>query len=113
MQRTFVGLPFFEREWQRLGLSDDDRRGLESELLENPTKGDLIEGTGGIRKIRRPLAGKGKSGGVRVFYYDDGEQLFILLLAVIKKGEKENLTKAERNELGKLVKQEIQNYRRK
>jgi mRNA-degrading endonuclease RelE of RelBE toxin-antitoxin system len=113
MQRTFVGLPFFEREWQRLGLSDDDRRGLESELLENPTKGDLIEGTGGIRKIRRPLAGKGKSGGVRVFYYDDGEQLFILLLAVIKKGEKENLTKAERNELGKMVKQEIQNYRRK
>jgi hypothetical protein len=113
MIRTFVGLPFFEREWSRLGLTDEDRRALESELLEKPTKGAIIAGTGGIRKIRRPIAGKGKSGGIRVFYYDDGQFCFVLFMAVIAKGEKENLNTAERTELGKLVTQEILNYRRK
>jgi mRNA-degrading endonuclease RelE of RelBE toxin-antitoxin system len=113
MKRTFVGLPYFEREWRRIGLTDEDRRGLEIELLEDPTKGDLITGAGGIRKLRRPLPGTGKSGGIRVFYYDDGEHLFVLLLAVIKKGEKENLTKSERNELAKLIQTEIVHYRSK
>jgi mRNA-degrading endonuclease RelE of RelBE toxin-antitoxin system len=113
MKRTFVGLPFFEQEWQRLGLADEERRGLEAELLKNPAKGTLIPGTNGIRKLRRPLLGKGKSGGIRVFYYDDGELFLILFMAVIKKGEKENLSKAERNALGELVNKEIQSYRRK
>ncbi len=45
-----------------------------------------------------------------MFYYDDGQDCFVLFMAVIKKGEKENLSTAERNELGKLVAQEIQNY---
>ena len=111
VKRIFVGLPFFEREWHRIGLSDEDRRALELELLEEPTKGDLIAGTGGIRKIRRPMPGSGKSGGIRVFYYDDSGYLYILLLAVIKKGEKENLTKSERNELAKLIEREIKHYR--
>jgi hypothetical protein len=113
MQRTFIGLPFFEREWQRPGLTDEDRRALESELLANPTKGLLIPGTNGIRKLRRPIFDQGKSGGIRVFYFDDGRHFFILFMAVIKKGEKENLTKAERNELGKLVDEEILHYSRK
>ncbi len=111
MERVFIGLPLFEKEWERLGLTDEDRRALELELLETPSKGDLIEGTNGIRKLRRPLRGKGKSGGVRVFYYDDGLYLYVLLLAVIKKSEMENLTKAERSELGQLVVKEIEKYR--
>ena len=111
MKRIFVGLPFFEREWQRLNLTDEDRRALESELLENPSKGTIIAGCNGIRKLRRPLANKGKSGGIRVFYYDDEQYCYLFFMAVIKKGEKENLTTAERAELGKLVVQEIQNYR--
>lgn len=113
MLRTFVGLPFFEREWQRLNLKDEDRRALEVELLENPAKGTLISGTNGIRKIRRPMTGKGKSGGIRIFYYDDAHQCFVLLMAVIKKGEKENLTTAERTELGNLVTREILNDRKR
>ncbi len=60
MIRTFVGLSLFERDWQRLGLTDEDRRALESELLENPTEGAIIAGTSGIRRVRRPIAGKGK-----------------------------------------------------
>lgn len=111
MIRTFVGLPYFEREWQRLGLNDDDRRELEIDILENPTKGVLIPGTNGIRKIRRPVPGQGKSGGIRVFYYEHGRYFLIFLMAVIKKGEKENLTAAERADLAKLVVKEIQNRR--
>lgn len=112
MRRVFVGMPFFEREWRRLGLTDDDRRALEQDLLENPSKGSLIAGTHGIRKLRRPLEGRGKSGGIRVFYFDDGQYCFVLFLAVIKKGEQENLTPAERAELAKLVTQEILKYRK-
>ena len=48
-----------------------------------------------------------------MFYYDDGLNCFVLLMAVIKKGEKENLSAAERAELSKLVAQEISNYRKK
>ena len=107
MLRAFVGLPFFERERRRLGLSDGDRRGLEADLLENPKAGPLVADTNGVRKLRRPITGKGKSGGIRVFYYDDGQRFLILFLAVIKKGEQENLSKAERLELGRMVKEEI------
>lgn len=53
MRRTFVGLPYFEKEWKRLGLTDDDRRALENELIVNPTKGVLIAGTNGTGRIGR------------------------------------------------------------
>ena len=112
MIRTFVGLRFFEQEWERLELTDEDRRALENELLENPAKGSLIAGTNGIRKIRPPIIGKGKRGGIRVFYYDDGRYCFVLFMAVIKKGEMENLSMSQRMDLGKLVTQEILHYRK-
>ncbi len=57
MRRTFVGLPYFEKEWKRLGLTDDDRRALENELIVNPTKGVLIAGTN-----RRGANGTGRIG---------------------------------------------------
>ena len=103
MKRIFVGLPVFEKRWRELGLDDEARRTLELELLEDPTRGDLIRETGGIRKIRRPFPGQGKSGGLRVFYYDylPAEKLFFF--AVIKKGEQENLSKEERNILAQLL----------
>lgn len=68
--------------------------------------------TGGIRKLRWARKGKGKSGGVRViyFFYDDRMPLF--LFTIFGKGEKENLRKSERNELGKLANVLIKTYRR-
>ena len=50
-------------------LSDDDYRSLQSYLLQKPDAGDLIRGSGGVRKVRWAPAGKGKSGGVRAIYY--------------------------------------------
>jgi mRNA-degrading endonuclease RelE of RelBE toxin-antitoxin system len=50
-------------------LTDEEYRGLQNELVEDPQRGDLIKGGGGIRKLRHAVQGRGKSGGVRVIYY--------------------------------------------
>ena len=73
-------------------------------LAADPLCGDLIQGTGGVRKIRFAVRGKGKSGGVRVVYYYYNETRPLFLLTVFSKNEKDNLTMAERNSLAKLVK---------
>lgn len=73
-------------------------------LAADPLCGDLIQGTGGVRKIRFAIQGRGKSGGVRVVYYYYNETRPLFLLTVFSKNEKDNLTMAERNSLAKLVK---------
>lgn len=72
-------------------------------LAAQPRAGDLIQGTGGIRKLRWARGGRGKSGGVRVIYYFHSDRIPLYLLTVFGKGEKADLGKGERNELAKLV----------
>ena len=103
ISRLFVGMPAFEKGWSRCGLTDEDRRALELLLLHDPKAGAVIQGTNGVRKVRHPLPGRGKSGGVRVFYFDFETLGRIYLLAVIQKGDQGNLTKEERNDLGALI----------
>ena len=62
-----------------------------------------MQGTGGIRKLRWARGSRGKSGGVRVIYYYHDERIPLYLLTVFGKNERANLSKAERNELAKLV----------
>ena len=50
-------------------LSDDEYRALQAYLMQKPDAGDLIKGSGGVRKVRWASEGMGKSGGVRVIYY--------------------------------------------
>ena len=64
--------------------------------------GDLIEGTGGVRKLRWARDGRGKSGGVRVIYHFHGDAMPLYLLTMFAKNEQANLSKAERNELATL-----------
>lgn len=73
-----------------------------------PKAGVIISGTDGIRKLRWARQGMGKSGGVRVIYYFHNEQMPLYLLTVFGKSEKANLSKAERNELAKLVRLLVQ-----
>lgn len=68
-----------------------------------PLSGDLIQGTGGLRKLRFAVEGKGKSGSVRIIYYYYNESIPVFLITVFAKKEKDNLTKAERNMLAKVV----------
>jgi hypothetical protein len=86
-------------------LTEEDRRELELLLLEEPTRGQLIERTGGFRKVRfaRPSRREGKSGGTRVIYYLLDRRDRIYLLLVYAKGVKDDLTRAEENDLKKLA----------
>ena len=104
MKRTFIALPTFWQDWTSFGLSEEDLRNLELHLLENPQAGDLIVGSGGIRKIRWSRPGMGKRGGVRVFYFDFTKKSRLYFFAVIGKSERENLTKREINILSDVIK---------
>ena len=73
-------------------------------LLKNPESGKIMEGTGGIRKVRFPLENRGKSGSVRVCYTDFAEYEVIYLITAFEKKEQENLTMEEKNAIKKLVK---------
>jgi len=84
-------------------LEDADRRAIVDHLAAHPAAGDLIEGTGGVRKMRWARDGRGKSGGVRVIYYFHSEAMPLYLLTMFAKNERANLSKAERNALAGLV----------
>lgn len=96
-------LPSFRSDWKALGLTDSDLRRLQEELLANPKTGNAIQGTGGVRKMRFAFENRGKSGSVRIIYVDFEIHEKLYLLTAYPKSEKDNLTKAERNELKKLV----------
>ncbi|MEJ5202637.1 MAG: type II toxin-antitoxin system RelE/ParE family toxin [Anaerolineales bacterium] len=72
-------------------LSDDEYLGLQSFLLQYPEAGKVVPGSGGIRKVRWAMSGKGKSGGVRVIYYFKRQDDEIWLLTIYSKNEVENI----------------------
>ncbi len=109
---TIAELPEFIRIADKL-LSDSERQDIIRYLAERPKAGDLMEGTGGVRKLRWGRGGTGKSGGVRVIYYFHDEVMPLYLLTMFAKGDQANLSKAERNELASLVKLLVQIWRRK
>ena len=78
--------------------ADDVLANIENDLLQNPERGDLIQGTGGIRKSRAadPSRGKGKRGGFRYMYYYIEQDGQILLLMIFSKNEQDNLTAAQK-----------------
>ena len=106
---TIVELPEFIKKAEKL-LLKSERDELLYYLSSNPKSGTLIQGTGGIRKLRWASKGKGKSGGSRVIYLFYNETVPLFLLTIFGKNEKVNLSKSERNELAKLVKELIKNY---
>ena len=103
MTRLFIELPSFRSEWKSMGLTDTDLRRLQEQLLANPAAGSVIQGTGGVRKMRFAFENRGKSGSIRVIYVDFVPFEKLYLLTAYPKSEKDNLTKEERNELKKLV----------
>ena len=100
--QTIVELPEFIRTSEGL-FSDEEKRSLINYLAAHPQSGDLIRGTGGIRKLRWAIQGKGKSGGARVIYYYHNETIPLFLLTAFGKNEKTNISPAERNDLAKLT----------
>ena len=99
---TVAELPEYIRCAERL-LSEAERRDVVDFLAARPRTGDLIQGTGGVRKLRWSRGGRGKSGGVRVIYYFHSDRMPLYLLTVFGKGDKADLTGAERGELRELI----------
>ena len=84
-------------------LSDDEYRHLQNHLVERPDAGDVIRGSGGVRKVRWASRGKGKSGGVRVIYYRAKADEQTFLLTLYGKGEQETLSAADLKRVVKLL----------
>jgi hypothetical protein len=78
-----------------------------------PTCGDLIPGSGGLRKVRIGRDGIGKRGGTRVVYYFYNEDFPILLLALYAKNEKGDLTAAEKREFAALMREIVRQWKEK
>ena len=96
-------MPEFDRQWQKMGLGDNELLLLQETLLENPKAGKVIKGTKGLRKIRIAFEGQGKSGSGRVTYIDFTVHETIYLITAFSKKEKDNLSQAERNAIAKII----------
>ena len=72
-------------------LTDDEYVGLQGFMLKYPEAGKIVPGSGGVRKLRWAIAGKGKRGGVRVIYYFKKQENEIWMLTIYGKSEVENI----------------------
>ncbi len=90
-------------------MSDDEYQKLQKALIEVPTSGKIMTGSGGIRKVRWKLPGRGKSGGARVIYYWATYKSQIFMLFAYPKNEMENITKEQLSILKKAVETEFKN----
>ena len=87
-------------------LSDDDYRGLQSYLLQKPDAGDIVRGSGGVRKIRWAPQGKGKSGGVRVMYYWKKSDHEIWMLTIYSKSERATISGHQLKQISEAIRHE-------
>lgn len=109
MKAIFVELPAFERYRERY-MDDAGFRAFQNELTKNPIAGDVIPGTGGLRKVRvgDSRRGKGKRGGLRVIYYWWAGGLQFWLFTLYDKDEMDDLLPKERQALAEMLRHEIQ-----
>ena len=108
MKALFIELPPFER-YRQYYLADNDYRNLQDLLLLSPKAGDVIAGTGGLRKLRfgDPSRGKGKRGGLRIIYYWYEIKLQFWLFTIYDKDEMSDLGQKERKALMYLLNKEL------
>ena len=84
-------------------MSDDEYRALQETLVNRPGMGDIVPGTGGLRRVRWKQDGHGKSGGVRVIYYWMTEDEHLYMLYVYPKSKQEDLTAEQKKGLKSIV----------
>ena len=93
-------------------MSETERSALIDYVAGNPSAGDVIQGTGGVRKLRFARTGAGKRGGYRVVTFYTGSALPVFLLTVFAKNVRENLSRVDRNDFQILTRSIVENYRR-
>jgi hypothetical protein len=109
--QTVIQPQAFLADCRDAGLSEEELTHIIVEISKDPSLGDLIPRTGGARKRRFAGRGKGKSGGYRTVSYYAGSDVPVLMLALINKGERADLSEAERNALRKELAGYVRDYR--
>jgi hypothetical protein len=107
--QTVIEMPTFLHDCRR--LSEEERLSIVAAVAADPHLGDLMPGTGGARKRRFPGRGKGKSGGYRAVTYYAADDVPVLLLALIDKGERADLPRAEQTALRDRLSRFAETYR--
>jgi hypothetical protein len=102
---TFIQTPLFLTKIKRMGFTDEDLQALEAMIMDRPDAGDVMQGTGGLRKVRfaPPSWHVGKSGATRVCYIVFAEISACYFLMAFQKNEKPNLTAPEKASMRKWI----------
>ena len=106
MNIIFIETPEFVKKVDLLANQEEFIQ-LQDELIDNPLKGKIIQGTGGARKVRMRIKGSGKSGGARVIYYFYDMKGEIWFLDMYVKNEKADLYKSDKKKLYNFIKEKI------
>ena len=109
---SVIETPEFLSAMRRL-MDDEERALLVDYLAHHPAAGDLIPGTGGVRKLRWGLDGRGKRGGARVIYFYHNTELPLFALTAYAKNERADLSQEDRNDFRRLTKLLVDNYARR
>ena len=99
---TVVETPLFSKLWPAY-WTEDERGAFAAFMAENPDHGDVVPGSGGVRKVRWSRAGSGKSGGVRVIYFARNEEGELVLLFIYAKAKMDSLKASTLKELRNAV----------
>jgi mRNA-degrading endonuclease RelE of RelBE toxin-antitoxin system len=102
---VIIETSIFTRQVREL-LSDGEYRDLQEALVSRPDAGSVVRGSGGLRKLRWGVRGKGKRGGVRIIYYWAARRAQILMLLIYSKSERDDLTPGQLKSLKRVVEEE-------
>ena len=109
--QTIVETPGYLKAAEAI-FTESERERIMTMIASDPDCGEVMQGTGGFRKVRVARAGMGKRGGARVIYILRGERFPIFLIAAYAKNEKDNLTKKERTALSRRGDEIFERYSR-
>jgi hypothetical protein len=109
---TVVETPEFLAATQKL-MDESERALLIDYLAYNPSAGDLIQGTGGVRKLRWALEGRGKRGGSRVIYFYHSSETPLFALTAYAKNERADLSQQDRKDFLRLTGLLVEGFKRR
>ncbi len=113
LMQTVISTPTFLAQAKRVGLTEEELQEIVSFIASDPEAGAIMSQTGGARKVRHARKGQGKSGGYRTIHYFGGGDIPVFMLAIYEKSDKVNLTKAERNDLARILPTLADAYRKR